>query len=274
MVLFGLAASACLGALTLAVLGRHRRLAEEFVRTEAQAFERERELQMQRELNRLKSNFVSMVSHEFRTPLGVIQSSAEILQAYFDRLGPEKRAEHLAEIVQFTTRMKDLMEEVLLLSRVESGRMECKPALVDVCALARRVAAEVEASSEGRCPIHLETHALAGAANIDESLVSIILANLLSNAVKYSNAGASVKLSIRREAHELIFEVRDQGIGIPKADQTYLFNSFHRASNARQIPGTGLGLTIVKRCSELHGGTVSFASTEGQGTTFIVRLPA
>jgi signal transduction histidine kinase len=271
---FGVTAAICLGVLTVAVLRRHRRLAEEFVETEARAFRHERELQVQRELNRLKSNFVSMVSHEFRTPLGVIQSSAEILQAYFDRLKTEKRTEHLAEIVQSTTRMKDLMEEVLLLSRVDSGRMECKPALLDLRSLAQRVCAELESSTERRCPIHFEEHALDDApARVDERLLTIVLSNLLSNAVKYSPAGLPVQLSIRRAPQEVIFEISDHGMGIPEVDQQYLFSTFHRGSNVGHILGTGLGLTIVKRCAELHGATVSFTSTEGRGTTFVLRLP-
>lgn len=270
----GILVSGGLGILILAVLRWHRRLAEEFVRTESQAFEQQRELELQRELNRLKSNFVSMVSHEFRTPLGVIQSSAEILEAYLDRLGPERRAEHLAEIVQSTTRMKDLMEEVLLLSRVESGRMEFRPAPVDLLVLVRRLVAEATAaaaSQNGR--IELVTSGVERSAKLDETLMGIVLSNLFSNALKYSPSGSPVQLLLRRDGGYLTFEVRDRGLGIPAKDQPHLFTSFHRASNVADLPGTGLGLTIVRRCVELHGGTISFASTEGQGSSFIVRLP-
>jgi signal transduction histidine kinase len=269
----GILVSSGLGILTLAVLRWNRRLAEEFVRTESQAFEQQRELELQRELNRLKSNFVSMVSHEFRTPLGVIQSSAEILEAYLDRLGPERRAEHLAEIVQSTTRMKDLMEEVLLLSRVDSGRMEFRPEMVDLVVLARRLVTEAETAARNQCPVELVTGGMEGAQKVDEALIGIILSNLLSNALKYSRDNSPVQLLLRRDARFLTFEVRDRGLGIPASDQAQLFNSFHRASNVSHLPGTGLGLTIVKRCVELHGGTISFASTEGQGSSFIVRLP-
>jgi signal transduction histidine kinase len=170
--------------------------------------------------------------------------------------------------------MKDLMEEVLLLSRVDSGRMECQPAPIDVASLVRRVVAELEASNERRTRIEIETNPALGAVRLDESLISIILANLLSNAVKYTPDATPVGLLVRHEDGEIIFEVRDRGIGIPQSDQLYLFHSFHRASNVGAIPGTGLGLTIVKRCAELHGGSVSFTSAEGQGTTFTVRLPA
>jgi signal transduction histidine kinase len=113
-----------------------------------------------------------------------------------------------------------------------------------------------------------------GTARLDESLVQIILTNLLSNAVKYSSTGQPVRLTVRREGLEAVLEVSDNGIGIPAEDQTELFKSFHRARNVGAVPGTGLGLTIVKRCVELHLGTITVTSAEGQGTTVVVRLPA
>jgi signal transduction histidine kinase len=133
--------------------------------------------------------------------------------------------------------------------------------------------AEVEASTEGRCPIAVEETEVGELVRLDESLVSIILANLLSNAVKYSPAGVPVLLSIRMGQREISFGVCDRGIGIPKADQAGLFTTFHRGSNVGNVPGTGLGLTIVKQCCQLHRATIVFTSLEGQGSTFTVRFP-
>jgi signal transduction histidine kinase len=272
-----LAAAGVITFIALLALHRHRRLVEDFARSETLAECAERELRIEREVGQLKSNFVSMVSHEFRTPLGVIRAAGESLTRYFGRLSDPQRAELLGDIHKSAQRMNELMEEVLLLGRVESGRMECRPAPVDLPALVRRVMAEVSKSMHDRCPIEYrnQTPSINAASwQLDEGLVVIILNNLLTNAVKYSKAGQPVWLVSRQEGQQVILEVRDEGIGIPPADVPELFKSFHRGRNVGEIPGTGLGLVIVKRCVELHGGTISLVSHEGVGTTFTVRLPA
>jgi signal transduction histidine kinase len=170
--------------------------------------------------------------------------------------------------------MKDLIEEVLLLGKVESGGMKCQLMAVDLPVLCRRAIAEVAAATGRARPIEFASRVLSGDAHLDETLSRIILTNLLNNAVKYSPAHGSVCLSLRREGKDAVLEVRDEGVGIPAADQANLFKSFHRGANVGNVPGTGLGLTIVKRCVDLHGGGITFVSAEGQGTTFIVCLPA
>lgn len=273
--LLGLFAAGLVTLLALLALHRHRQLIQAFARTEALVDQRERELGIERDVGRLKSTFVSMVSHEFRTPLGVITASAGSLKRYFSRLSEEQRAELLGDIMSSSSRMRDLIEEVLLLGKVESGKMKCQPLPMDIAALCRRTIAEVTTAAAGTaCSVEFAFDALNGETRLDETLSAIILANLLNNAVKYSSAGAPVHLSLRREGKDAVMEVRDKGIGIPMADQKELFKSFHRGSNVGNVPGTGLGLTIVKRCVELHGGSISFVSIERQGTTFTVRLPA
>jgi signal transduction histidine kinase/type II secretory pathway pseudopilin PulG len=257
----------------LLALRRHRRLMEDFARTEALAGQRERELQVEREVGRLKSSFVSMVSHEFRTPLGVIRAAGENLGRYFQRLTETQRAELLGDIAASASRMNDLIEEVLLLGKVESGKMECRPAPVDLPALCRRVIAEVRMATHEVCPIELAGTDATPGVKLDEGLVVIVLSNLLSNAVKYSQPGQPVWLEVRQDAGHVVVDVRDEGIGIPESDQAQLFHSFRRAANVGVIPGSGLGLTIVKRCVELHRGGITFTSAEGRGTTFTVRLP-
>jgi PAS domain S-box-containing protein len=242
------------------------------VRARAEA-ELLKSLAMEKELGRLKSNFVSMVSHEFRTPLGIIMSSAEILERYFERLRPEQRKDQLQSIHKSVRRMASLMEEVLLLAKVEAGKMEYKPVALDLAGFCRRVKDEVESATERRCPIVLREPELGEEALGDESLLRHIFTNLLANAVKYSRAGAAVRFEIEQRNGDACFRVEDEGAGIPAGDQAHLFKAFYRGQNVTHLPGTGLGLVIVKRCVDLHGGRISFVSTEGRGTTFTVTLP-
>jgi signal transduction histidine kinase len=224
-------------------------------------------------LNQLKSRFVSIISHEFRTPLGIIMSAADILRKYTDRLAPERRTEHLQEIHDATRHMAGMMEQVLLLGRAESGRLAFTAAPLDLAGLCEKLVDEQISASRGRCPIVFTSAKLKSSARGDEGLLRHIFSNLLSNAVKYSPEGSQVDFAVERAGDEALFTVRDRGIGIPKAEAARLFTAFHRCTNVGEIPGTGLGLLIVKRCVELHGGTITFESTEGRGTTFTVRLP-
>jgi signal transduction histidine kinase len=240
-------------------------------RTEAELL---RALERERELNELKTSFVSMVSHEFRTPLEVIITSADILARYLDRLAPADRAEHLKAIQGSVKRMSGMMEDVLLLGRFESERQPFRPDDVHLNAYCRRLTDEIRSATGGRCPIELDLDDTLPLARADEHLLRHILTNLLSNAVKYSPAGAPVRLQVRRDRHDVVIRVEDSGLGIPVADQARLFEAFHRGRNTGRIPGTGLGLVIVKRSLALHGGQIEFTSQEGQGTQFTVRLPA
>jgi PAS domain S-box-containing protein len=231
-----------------------------------------RALAREKELSALKSNFVSMVSHEFRTPLGIIMSSSEILQDYLEQLDPAEREHHLHSIARNTRRMSELMEEVLVLGRLDAGKMDFKPAVLDLRTLCVRMVDEIHSATDRACPIQLDAGVIPTEAHGDERLLRHILLNLLTNAVKYSEAGRPVDFVLQRDGREAVCIVRDRGIGIPEADQPRLFNAFHRGHNVGQRPGTGLGLVIVKRCVELHGGTIAVNSKPGEGTTMTVRL--
>lgn len=233
-------------------------------------------LEREKELGVLKSNFVSMVSHEFRTPLGIIMSSAGILEKYHERLTPEERREQLASIQRSTRRMGDLMEEVLLLARLDAGRIGFEPKPVNFHTLCQTVAEEVAAVTVQHCPIlvHVDLpNTDPPAARGDERLLRNILTNVLTNAVKYSDAGSPVELTARRDHEDLILVVRDHGIGIPETDRDWLFHAFHRGHNVGSRAGTGLGLVIVQRCLELHSGRIRIDSRVGQGTTVTVTVP-
>ena len=230
-------------------------------------------LARERELGELKSDFVALVSHEFRTPLEVIMSSADNLQRYHERLLPAQREELLRTINKSVRRMSGMMEEVLVLGRLETDRMTFKPVAFEFRAFCQRVSDEIESATGKSGAIRLQLDHTPDAALGDESVLRHIFTNLLSNALKYSPADQRVDFVVERDGPTAVFRIADRGCGIPEADQKRLFEAFHRGSNVRQIPGTGLGLLIVRRCVELHGGEIQFESTEGRGTTFTVRLP-
>jgi signal transduction histidine kinase len=230
-------------------------------------------LEREKELSQLKSNFVSMVSHEFRTPLGIIHSSGELLRDFYRQMNPEERDEQLESIIRNTRRMAGMMEEVLVLSRLDAGKLDFHPMPLDLNSFCRRVVDEVLSATNGRCLIEVLLKSVPSEANADERLLGHIFTNLLSNAVKYSEPGATVHFSVERDGHDAVCVVRDEGIGISEQDQEQLFKAFHRGSNVGLRPGTGLGLLLVKRCAEMHGGRVQVNSAVGQGTTVTVKLP-
>ncbi|HWC60822.1 MAG TPA: PAS domain S-box protein [Verrucomicrobiae bacterium] len=230
-------------------------------------------LEREKELSQLKSNFVSMVSHEFRTPLGIIQSSAELLREFHPRMQAGERDEQLDSITRNTRRMARMMEDILVLSRLEAGKLEFQPAPLDFKAYCARVVDEVSSATNDRCVIELSLKSIPPEASADERLLGHILPNLLSNAVKYSEPGATVSLTVERDGNDVVCIVSDKGIGISEEDQRQLFKAFHRGGNVGIRPGTGLGLLLVKCCAELHGGKVRVKSRIGRGTTVTVTLP-
>jgi len=166
-----------------------------------------------------------------------------------------------------------MMEEVLVLGRLETNRMTFHPAAFEWRSFCQRLCDEIQSVTNQRCPIRLHMDGVPESANGDESLLRHIFSNLLSNAVKYSPAESPVDFSVHCDGTQAVCHIRDEGCGIPEADQKRLFQAFHRGSNVRQVPGTGLGLLIVQRCVELHGGEIQCQSAEGKGATFTVRLP-
>jgi PAS domain S-box-containing protein len=241
-------------------------------RKQAEA-ELQRTLAREVQLSQLKSNFVSMVSHEFRTPLGIIQSSAELLRDFYEKMQPAERHEQLESITRNTRRMAGMMEEILIFSRLEAGKLDFRPTMLDLNKCCRRLIDEVLSATNRRCQIELAMNSVPPKVKADERLFAHIFTNLLSNAVKYSEPGAVVSFVIERDGPDAVATVRDRGIGIADDDQTHLFKAFHRGGNVGTRPGTGLGLLMVKRCVELHQGNVQLISKLGEGTTVTVRLP-
>jgi signal transduction histidine kinase len=263
--------AAILGAL---VLRRQSRLTREFVEATEIASKRSLELNAEREVSELKSRFVNTVSHEFRTPLGITMSAVELMRHYGDKLDQAQREQLYDDIHTATRNMAGLMEQVLVLGRVDAGKLAYKAAPLDLDMLARKLTDESHSATNRKCPIAWTAENDLSGATADEALLRHILSNLLSNGVKYSHAGAPVHFTGRREGCDVVFTVKDSGIGIPEADQPKLFEAFHRGGNVGEIPGTGLGLVIIKRCADLHNGSIKVESEAGKGTTFTVRVPA
>ena len=230
-------------------------------------------LEREKELSELKSRFVSMTSHEFRTPLAAIMSSIELMSDYADRLGADERSELVGVIKSSVKRMTQMLEEVLLIGKADAGRLEFQPQLVDVRRLCAEILEEVRTDGELRPPIALIWEADGERRRLDERLLRHVLINLLTNAVKYSPRADAIEMRIASSARELIFTVADRGIGIAPEDRPLLFQSFHRGRNVGNISGTGLGLAIVKKAVDLHGGRIDVDSELGRGSRFTVFIP-
>jgi PAS domain S-box-containing protein len=230
-------------------------------------------MQREKELSELKSKFVSTASHEFRTPLATMLSSAELLEHYSENLAPEERRNLLQTIQGSAKRMSEMIDDVLTLGRAESGVLKLNLGPTNLRELCERVVSEFRIAQGKHHVITLDDRFDRLEAYMDERLLRHILNNLLSNAVKYSPTGSEVTFSLERRDEQAAIEIRDRGIGIPPEDQPRMFESFQRASNVENRPGTGLGLAIVKKAVELHGGEISLQSAVGSGTRFTVVLP-
>ncbi|WP_414548215.1 PAS domain S-box protein [Anabaena sp. CCY 0017] len=230
-------------------------------------------LETEKELHELKSRFVSMTSHEFRTPLSTILSSSELLEHYRHKWTEEKQLTHLHRIQTAVKRMTEMLNDVLVIGKVEAGKLDYKPKLFDLVEYCHDLLSEAQVNQHNMCVVHFSSQHQSMPCCMDDKLLGHILNNLLSNAIKYSPNQSIIKFSLACQNEQATFEIQDQGIGIPEDDLPRLFESFHRARNVGNILGTGLGLAIVKNCVDLHQGKISVASTLGIGTVFTVTLP-
>jgi signal transduction histidine kinase len=221
------------------------------------------------ELTRIKTMFMTTISHEFRTPLATIMSSTELLQRYFERLTPTRRDECLTVIHVQVQHLKEILDDLSLLIAMDSDMLRYEPAVVSLRKVVQKVASRFDWQPfDWRSTFHNDLDWI----QADENLLIPILRHLLSNAVRYSPQGSMITLELRRDAQHLLIEVADKGVGIPEDDIDHIFDTFYRGRNVHHIGGTGLGLAIVQRCVTLCGGSIACQSRVGFGTTFSVRL--
>ncbi|MEH2101987.1 MAG: PAS domain S-box protein [Nostoc sp.] len=236
-------------------------------------------LAKEKELSELKSRFISMTSHEFRTPLTVITSSAGILKNFSHKLNEQQKQKHLQCIQTYVQHTTQLLDDILLINKAEAGKLAFEPTSTNLVQFCRSLVEEIQLSSPKHtlafCPQYLGNLSIDDRfmTCIDKKLLRQILSNLLSNAVKYSPDSNNVQIDLLVQDQRAVFLIKDEGIGILPEEQQNLFEPFYRASNVGNTPGTGLGLAIVNNCIDIHRGRISFASQVGVGTTFRVELP-
>ncbi|MFN8487402.1 MAG: PAS domain S-box protein [Caldilineaceae bacterium] len=230
-------------------------------------------LKREKELGELKSRFVSMASHEFRTPLAAIRAIAETLYTYRHKLPDDQIGKRLGKIQEQVDYLKGIIEDVMQLTRLQARRVELAPTPLNLDALCHEVLDELQNQFHHAASIHYTGDITLNAVHLDKKLSRQIINNLVSNALKYSPEDKPVRVNLSTHSDMIHFTVCDQGIGIPEADLAHLFEPFHRAANVGNISGTGLGLTITKESVEMLGGTLTLESRLGIGTTVKVALP-
>lgn len=250
---------------------RYRQSLEERVKERTQ--ELQAALKKEKELVSVKSRFASIVSHEFRTPLSTISLSANHIKKFKSRLQPEDIDKKLDVIQQQVGHMTKLLEDVLTIGKSEAGKIEISRKKLNLATLIGAIKEDVENQFKNTHRIEAGLELSGIEVFSDEGLLRNILVNLLSNAIKYSPGRTTVFLDALETGTLLEIKVRDEGIGIPEADQQRIFSPFDRGTNVSAIPGSGLGLSIVKKAVDLIGGTIEFISRPGKGTTFTVKLP-
>lgn len=229
-------------------------------------------LTQQKELNELKSRFISIISHELRNPLHRIFLGADLLRNYIDKWTEEQKNQQLQYILSAAKQTQQIMADMLLVSEAETGKLMFKPGLLDLKQFCHQIVEEMQAGVNKNHSITLTIQGHTSAC-LDEKLLRPILRNLLSNAIKYSPEDSNIQFDLICESGNAIFQIQDSGIGIPLKERSQLFTSFHRGSNVGKIEGIGLGLSIVKQCVDLHGGEITIESEQGVGTKVIVTLP-
>jgi PAS domain S-box-containing protein len=231
-------------------------------------------LERERELSALKTRFFSMASHEFRTPLSTALAAAQVLENSQDEWNnTEKRLRNLLRIQSSVKNMVQLLDDILTINRAEAGNLTFSPKPLDLEGYCRQFAEEMRLSADPQHRLIFSCQGKSTPVCLDEKLLHSILANLLSNAIKYSPQGGQVSLTLEFQSNTVTLTVQDQGIEIPPEDQKQLFEPFHRGKNVRALPGTGLGLVVVKKCVDLHQGTIDITTEIGMGTTCLVTLP-
>ena len=232
-----------------------------------------RTLGREKELNEMKSRFVTLASHEFKTPLSVILSSVSLIEKYPDTDQQDKRLKHIHRIKSNVNNLKQILNDFLSLERLEGGIVQNCPGETDLVHVIREAIQDMDGSFKEGQHIHLHTEGTPRFISVDIQFLRNILNNLLSNAIKYSPEFTTVDCTLSYKPAAVDVQIRDRGIGIPSQEQQHLFERFFRATNTTGISGTGLGLSIVKRYLDVMGGQIRLSSLPGEGSTFTITLP-
>ncbi len=236
----------------------------------------ERALLKEKELNQLKSQFISRASHEFRTPLATIQTASDLLRNYGHKMSEDKKLEKIDKIQSEVKAMTNLLEEVLIIGKSESRKFTLQSEEIDLEEFCLEIIEQTKLIGNGKHQVTFKDINAPSKLMIDTKFFRQIISNLLSNAVKYSPNASEVIFTIATTSDhvpKLLLEFQDRGIGIPLADQEKVFEHFYRAHNVGMIGGTGLGMAIIKNSVDILGGTIQLNSVENQGTTIKVKLP-
>jgi two-component system sensor kinase FixL len=230
-------------------------------------------LEKEKELGQLKSRFVSMASHEFRTPLSAIQLSVSLIEKYAEAFESPNIAKHVAKIKNAVGNLTTILNDFLSLEKLEAGKVEPTFASFNLVKLSEDITEEMQLVAKKNQNIIYEHTGTSSMVKLDQNLVKNCILNLVANAIKYSGENTFIEFNTELNDQGCIIMVRDNGIGIPDADQKHLFEAFFRAHNIGNIPGTGLGLNIVARYADLMGGKVDFTSNVNKGTIFTITFP-
>jgi len=230
-------------------------------------------LQQEQELNEIKTRFISMISHEFRTPMTGIQASSALLKRFGDKLKQNKKTQHLENIENSLRRMNRLLDDVLFFSRAEADKLNVSRIEINIDAYFAKLLETLSPIYPDRVIHFKNLGTVSKSFLLDEHLLDHVFHNLIGNALKYSPPDKPVICTVSSDSSTLTFEIRDEGIGIPKVDQERLFDAFHRADNVGNRQGTGLGLNIALRAASLLKGSIYFSSVENHGSTFRVNFP-
>lgn len=230
-------------------------------------------LEKEKELSHLKSRFVSMASHEFRTPLSSIQLSAVLIEKYTQQNDQSNVHKHIGKIKNSVSNLTSILNDFLSLERLEAGKVEPVFVEFDIMQFAEEITEEMQLIAKQNQNIVYQHTGTTSTVTLDQTLLRNCVVNLIGNAIKYSGENTFIEFNSEITANELIIVVKDNGIGIPESDQKHLFEAFFRAHNTGNIPGTGLGLNIVTRYASLMQGKIEFKSRVNQGTSFTISFP-
>lgn len=230
-------------------------------------------LEKEKELNELKTRFISMVSHEFRTPLTIIRSSAQLVEKYYVKLSLEEKSEYLVRIMKTVDIMTDLMENVIFIGKTDVDKFNTEPSKINLATFLKTLIKDFQLTLRQKRNIVTKIDCDNKEAFIDGKLLRLVLVNLISNAVKYSGEDKPVEVFLDCEGAKAVFTIRDYGVGIPSEEQDKIFEVFFRAKNVGTIPGTGLGMSVVLRSLRMLNGTIDLSSKLGSGTTFKITTP-